>query len=87
MGSFLNQINTIDEGIQSRIATENRAYHANEKLLTNKLLSKNSKMKLYKTIIGPVVKYRSVTWVMNLIHVENFLKGKYYEVYMDQFKI
>jgi hypothetical protein len=34
----------MEEEIHSRIAAGNRAYRANTKLLTNKLLSKNSKM-------------------------------------------
>ena len=70
LGSIVNQINTIDEEIQNRIATGNRAYHANKKLLTNKLLSKNPKMKLHKTIIRPVETYGNETWVINLIHEE-----------------
>ena len=70
LGSIVNLINTIDKEIQNWIATVNRAYHANKKLLTNKLLSKHSKMKLCKTVIRPVITYGSETWVMNLIHEE-----------------
>jgi hypothetical protein len=53
LGSIVSETNKIEEEIQSRIAAGNRAYHANKKLPTNKLLSKNSKMSLYKTIIRP----------------------------------
>jgi hypothetical protein len=63
-------INKIEEEIQSRIAAGNTAYHANKKLLTNKLLSKNSKMSVYKTIIRPVVTNGSETWMMNITHEE-----------------
>jgi hypothetical protein len=48
----------------------NRAYHANKKLLTNKLLSKNSEISVYKTTIRPVVTYGSETWMMNITHEE-----------------
>jgi hypothetical protein len=47
-----------------------RAHHANKKLLSNNLLSKNSKMKIHKTMIGPVVTYESETWMMNIAHEE-----------------
>jgi hypothetical protein len=70
LGSIVNETNKKEEEIQSRIAAGNRAYHANKKLLTNKLLSKNSKMSVYKTIIRPVVTYGSETWMMNITHEE-----------------
>jgi hypothetical protein len=70
LGSIVNETNKTEEEIQSRIAAGNRAYHANKKLLTNKLLSRNSKMSVYKTIIRPVVTYGSETWMMNIAHEE-----------------
>jgi hypothetical protein len=42
----------------------NKAYFANQKLLKSKLFSKQSKLKLYKTVIRPVVIYASETWVL-----------------------
>jgi hypothetical protein len=63
-------VNETEEEIESRIVAGNRAYHANKQLLTNKLLSKNSEMRVYKTIIRPVVTYGSETWMMNIIHKE-----------------
>jgi hypothetical protein len=70
LGSIVNKTHKIEEEIQSRIAAGNRAYHAIKKLLTNKLLSKNSKMSVYKTIIRPVVTYGSETCMMNTTHEE-----------------
>ena len=70
LGSIVNETTKTEEEIQSRIAAGNRAYHANKKLLTNKLLSKNSKMSVYKTIIRPVVTYGSETWMMNIANEE-----------------
>jgi hypothetical protein len=67
LGSIVNETNKIEEEIQSRIAAGNRAYHANKKLL-----STNSKMSVYKTIIRPVVTYGSETWMMNITHEEKF---------------
>ena len=48
--------------IAERIAKGNKAYYANEKLIKSKFLKKNTKMKIYKTIIRPVVTYSSETW-------------------------
>jgi hypothetical protein len=59
LGSIVNETNNTEEQTQSRIAAGNTTYHANKKLLTNTLLSKNSKMSVYKTIIRPVVTYGS----------------------------
>ena len=70
LGSIVNETNKIEEEIQSRIAAVNRAHHANKKLLTNKLLSKNYKINVYKTIIRPVVTYGSETCMMNITHEE-----------------
>jgi hypothetical protein len=41
-----------------RTAKSNKAYHANSKLIKSKLLKKNTKMKIYKAMIRPVVPIR-----------------------------
>jgi hypothetical protein len=40
-----------------RIANGNKAYCANAKLIKSKFLKKNTKMKIYKTMIRPDVTY------------------------------
>jgi len=47
--------------IAERIAKGNKAYYANSKLIKSKLLKKNTKMKIYQTMIRPVVTYASET--------------------------
>ena len=43
--------------IAAKIPKDNKAYYANSKLIKSKLLKKNTKMKIYKTMIRPVVTY------------------------------
>ena len=44
-------------------ALGNKAYFANHKFLKSKSVTQRSKLKLYKTVIRPVVIYASETWV------------------------
>jgi len=62
LGSTVNQNNTIEEEI--RLIAGNEAFYANQKMFQNKLLSKKSKLKLYWTIIRPIVTYACETWVL-----------------------
>jgi hypothetical protein len=49
--------NCIHEEIRSRLNLGNACYHAVQNLLSSRLLSRNVKIKIYKTIILPVVLY------------------------------
>ena len=59
-----NVSNKMNTEIAERIAKGNRAYYANAKLIKSKFLKKNTKMKIYKTTIRPVVMYSSETWTL-----------------------
>jgi len=63
LGSTVKQNNTIEEEIKERIIAGNRAFYANKKMFQNKLLSNKCKLKLYWTLIRPVVTYACETWV------------------------
>jgi len=54
----LNADNTINIEIVERIVKGNKAYCASAKLIKSKFLKRNTKMKIYKTIIRPVVTQR-----------------------------
>jgi len=54
LGTIVTRNNLIEEEIKERIAAGNRAYFANQKIFQSKLISKKTKMKLYKTLIRPV---------------------------------
>jgi hypothetical protein len=47
--------NCIHEEIRSRLNSGNACYHAVQNLLSSHMLSRNVKIKIYKTIILPVV--------------------------------
>jgi len=55
LGSILNADNKMNIEIAERIAKGNKAYCADAKLIKLKFLTKNTKMKIYKTMIRPVV--------------------------------
>jgi hypothetical protein len=50
--------------IAARIVKSNKAYYANAKPIKSKFLKRNAKMKIYETIIRPVVTYSSETWTL-----------------------
>ena len=52
--------------IMSRLRLENACYHSVQNLLSSRLLSKNLKIKIYRTIILPVVWYGCETWSLTL---------------------
>ena len=64
----LNGNNTLEEEIRERIAKGNRAFYANKALFTSKLVSRKSKLKLYWTVIRPVVLYGCENWVLKKKH-------------------
>ena len=53
---------SIAEEIKSRLRSGSACYHSVQNLLSSRLLSKNLKIKIYRTIILPVVLYGCETW-------------------------
>jgi len=53
----LTNQNSIQEEIKSRLKSGNACYHSVQNLLSSRLLSKNLKIKVYRTTILPVVLY------------------------------
>jgi hypothetical protein len=54
------------EEIKSRLNSENACYHSVQSLLSSRLLSRNLKVKIYKTIILTLVLYGCETWSLTL---------------------
>jgi hypothetical protein len=55
LGTTLTNQNSIQEEIKSRLMSGNACYNSVQILLCSRLLSKNLKIKIYRTIIFPVV--------------------------------
>jgi len=66
LGMTLTNPNSIQEEIKSRLKSGNACYRSVQNLLSSSLLSKNLKIKIYKTIIFPVVLYGCETWSLTL---------------------
>jgi hypothetical protein len=64
LGSTVNTDNTIEEEIKERITLGNKALFANKKMFQSKLISKMAKLKLYCSVIRPVVTYACETWTL-----------------------
>ena len=65
-GTTLRDKNSIQEEIKSRLKSGNACYHSVQNFLSSSFLSKNLKIKIYRTIILPVVLYGCETWSLTL---------------------
>jgi sorting nexin-29 len=64
LGSTETHNNNISEEIRIRLMTANRTYFALIKILKSRLLSRKTKMQIYKTPMRPVLTYTSETWTL-----------------------
>jgi hypothetical protein len=62
LGMTVTNRNLIQEEIKRRLNSGNACYHSVQNLLSSCLLSKNLKIRIYRTIIFPVVLYGCETW-------------------------
>jgi len=65
-GTTLTNQNSMAEEIKSTLKSENACYHSVQNLLCFLLLSKNSKIKIYRTIILSIVLHGCETWSLTL---------------------
>jgi hypothetical protein len=66
LGTTITNQNLIEKKIKRRLNSHNACYHSVQTLLSSRLLSKNLKIRIYKTIILPVVLYGCETWSLTL---------------------
>jgi hypothetical protein len=73
LGTTVTNQNLIQEEIKRRLNSDNACYHSVQNLLSSRLLSKNLKIRIFKTIILPVVLYGYETWPL-ILREENRLR-------------
>jgi uncharacterized membrane protein len=66
LGTTLTDQNDIHGEIKSRLNSGNACYYSVQNILSSRLISKNLKIKIYKTVILPVVVYGCETWSLTL---------------------
>jgi hypothetical protein len=66
LGTTLTNQNDIHDEIKSRSNSGNVCYYSVQNLLSSRLISKNLKTKIYRTVILPVVLYECETWSLTL---------------------
>jgi hypothetical protein len=79
LGTIVNGNNALEKEIKERIPKGNKAFYANKSLFKSNLVSRKSKLKLYWSVIRPVVIYGCETWVLKKVLYKNSLclRGKY----------
>ena len=65
-GTTLTNQSYIQEEIKTRLKSENACYHSVQTVLSSSLLSKNTKIQIYSSIISPVCLYGCETWSLTL---------------------
>jgi hypothetical protein len=62
LGTAVTNTNLIQEEIKRRLNSGNACYRSVQSLLSSRLITKNVKTRIFKTIIFPVVLYGCDTW-------------------------
>jgi hypothetical protein len=66
LGTAITNQNLIQEEIKRRLNSGNASYHSVQNLLSSRLLSENVKVRIYNTIILPVVLYGCEAWSLTV---------------------
>ena len=66
LGTTLTNQNSIQEEIKSTTKAGNDCHYSVQNIVSSSLLRKNIKIKIYRTIILPVVLYTCETWSLTL---------------------
>ena len=64
LGTLISNDNSVQKEIQRRILAGSRTYFAAVSLFRNRLLFRATKIRLYRTLIRPVVTYGAETWTI-----------------------
>jgi hypothetical protein len=64
LGSLVINLNDIETEIKTRLTAGNKCYHALGHILKKRYISQSIKVRLYKTLIRPIVTYGVETWTL-----------------------
>lgn len=64
LGSTLTNNNSVTQEIETRLAAGNKSYFALLRVMKSSIISRDTKIRVYLTVIRPVVLYGSETWTM-----------------------
>jgi hypothetical protein len=76
VGTALTNRNSIQEEIKSRLNSGNACCHSVQNVLSAALVTKNLKIKIYRTIISTVVMYGCETWSLTLREERSLRVGR-----------
>jgi hypothetical protein len=84
----VNGNSTVEEEITERVAKGNKAFCANKTLFVSNLVSRKSKLKLYWSVIRPIVVYDCETWVLkeSFIHKLSVFEREILRKYLGQLR-
>jgi hypothetical protein len=66
LGMTVTNQNYIQEEIKRRLNSGSACHHSVQNLLSSHLLTKNIKIRIFRTILLPVVQYSCETWSLTL---------------------
>ena len=64
LGTVINDSDDETEEIRARILPANKAYSSLQTIFRSKQIHRNNKIRLYKTLMKPILCYGSVTWTL-----------------------
>jgi sorting nexin-29 len=65
LGTMVNKMNNRSVEVNARLTVANRAYYGLQNHIRSRIISRNTKTLLYKTLIRPVLTYGAKTWVLS----------------------
>jgi hypothetical protein len=66
LGTIVTVQNLVEEQIKRRLNSDNACYHSVQNFVFSSAVKKNLKIRIYKTIILPVVLYGCESWSLTL---------------------
>jgi hypothetical protein len=64
LGVMVNTSNSVEEEIKKRITTRNKTYYVYKAVFGSRALSRSSELRLYNSVVRPVVIYAHEAWVL-----------------------